>query len=88
MIPKSYEFALVALSPCCRLRFGRLARQIYDRVGLPVSRYLRTRWAADLAYLIMKPLEWLFYLALLMRIAMTPKHESIECIVHEGSTEK
>ncbi len=47
-------------------RFGRLARRIYDRVGLPVSRYLRRPWLADLTYLAMKPAEWLFALALLL----------------------
>ncbi|EYF07730.1 DUF6688 family protein [Chondromyces apiculatus] len=47
-------------------RFGRLARRVYDRVGLPVSRYLRPRWASDLVYLAMKPAEWCFYVALLL----------------------
>lgn len=47
-------------------RFGRLARRIYDRVGLPVSRYLRRPWLADLTYLAMKPAEWAFALALLL----------------------
>lgn len=47
-------------------RFGRLARRLYDRVGLPVSRYLRRPWLADLTYLAMKPAEWVFALALLL----------------------
>ena len=47
-------------------RFGRLARRIYDRVGLPISRLIRWRLASDLVYLAMKPAEWLFYLALLL----------------------
>jgi hypothetical protein len=47
-------------------RFGRLARRVYDRLGLPVSRYLRWRWLADFVYLAMKPAEWLFYVALLL----------------------
>ncbi|AKT40274.1 DUF6688 family protein [Chondromyces crocatus] len=47
-------------------RFGRMARRIYDRLGLPVSRYLRPRWASDLTYLAMKPAEWMFYVALLL----------------------
>ena len=46
-------------------RFGRLCRQTYDRVGLPVSRYLRRRWMADVVYVAMKPFEWCFYAALL-----------------------
>lgn len=47
-------------------RFGRLARRIYDRLGLPVSRYIKRRWLADLTYLAMKPAEWLFAIALLL----------------------
>lgn len=47
-------------------RFGRLARRVYDRLGLPVSRYIRRPWLADLTYLAMKPAEWLFAAALLL----------------------
>ncbi|HVY46257.1 MAG TPA: DUF6688 family protein, partial [Minicystis sp.] len=47
-------------------RFGRAARRAYDRVGLPVSRYLRRPWLADLTYLAMKPAEWCFAIALLL----------------------
>ncbi len=46
-------------------RFGRLCRRVYDRLGLPVSRYLRRRWMADAVYLAMKPFEWIFYATLL-----------------------
>lgn len=46
-------------------RFGRVARACYDRLALPICRYIRHRWLADLVYLGMKPAEWLFYLALL-----------------------
>jgi hypothetical protein len=47
-------------------RFGTLARRIYDRLGLPVSRWIRWRWLADLVYLAMKPAEWLFLVTLLL----------------------
>jgi hypothetical protein len=47
-------------------RCGRLARRLYDRLGLPVRRLIRSRVAADLVYLAMKPAEWLFYVALLL----------------------
>jgi hypothetical protein len=42
-------------------RFGRLARKIYDRFGLPISKYIQSRFWADLVYLAMKPAEWFFY---------------------------
>ncbi len=47
-------------------RFGRAARRLYDRLGLPVSALIRSRWVADAVYLAMKPAEWGFYLALLL----------------------
>ncbi len=46
-------------------RFGAWCRRVYDRYGLPVSRYLRRRWMADAVYVAMKPFEWCFYAALL-----------------------
>ncbi len=47
-------------------RFGAFARRAYDRLGLPVSRWICTRWMADLVYLAMKPAEWAFYLVLVL----------------------
>lgn len=47
-------------------RFARLARRVYDALGYPVSRHLKSRWTADLMFLAMKPAEWGFYLALLL----------------------
>jgi hypothetical protein len=47
-------------------RFGALARRVYDRLGWPVSRWIRSPWAADAVYLAMKPAEWSFYLVLLL----------------------
>ncbi|WP_437849886.1 DUF6688 family protein [Sorangium sp. So ce363] len=54
-------------------RFGRAARQLYDRMGLPVSRYIGAAWAADVIYLAMKPLEWAFYLTLLLLDPRAPE---------------
>ena len=41
-------------------RFHRAVRKFYDTYGYPISRNIRTPLAADIVYLIMKPLEWLF----------------------------
>jgi hypothetical protein len=46
-------------------RLGRTARTCYDRLAIPICRYIQPRWVASLVYLAMKPAEWLFYLALL-----------------------
>ncbi len=42
----------------------RLIRYVYDTYGYPISRHIKTALAADMVYLIMKPLEWLFLVAL------------------------
>ena len=40
--------------------FHRVVRKFYDRYGFPVARLIRSRYAADAEYILMKPLEWLF----------------------------
>lgn len=45
-------------------RFHRALRNFYDTYGYPVSRHIKTPFCADVIYLIMKPLEWLFVIVL------------------------
>lgn len=45
-------------------RFHRIVRQLYDHYGYPLSKRIRTPFAADLIYILMKPLEWIFLTAL------------------------
>ncbi|HEX4932368.1 MAG TPA: DUF6688 family protein, partial [Gemmatimonadaceae bacterium] len=47
-------------------RFGRWCRRAYDRLGLPVSRYITAPWMSDAVYVAMKPAEWVFYAFLLL----------------------
>jgi hypothetical protein len=56
---KSAEVALGALSPAGH----RLCRWVYDRLGPPLARRLRSPLVGDLAYLSLKPAEWLAVLA-------------------------
>ena len=53
-------------------RFHHFIRNIYDRYGLPLSRYIRTPIAADITYIAMKPLEYLFLFALYL-FDLTPE---------------
>ena len=39
-------------------------RSFNDKTGLPISRYIKTKTAADIVYFLMKPLEWLFLLVI------------------------
>lgn len=47
-------------------RFHRVIRKFYDDYGYPVSKHINTAFAADVVYLVMKPLEWLFVIVLYM----------------------
>lgn len=44
----------------------RRIRKFYDTYGYPVSRHITTQTRADIVYIIMKPLEWLFLAVLYM----------------------
>ncbi|MDE5696781.1 MAG: hypothetical protein K2I96_05130 [Lachnospiraceae bacterium] len=46
--------------------FHRAVRKFYDDYGYPISKHINTAFAADVVYLIMKPLEWVFVIALYM----------------------
>lgn len=61
-IANAFEDLLVELFP----RFGRLCRKVYDKVGLPISSLISNTWLSDFVYLLMKPLEWTFYLFLVL----------------------
>ena len=45
-------------------RLHRVLRAFYDRYGFPIARLIRSKWAADFVYFLMKPLEWLFVASL------------------------
>ncbi len=39
-------------------------RRLYDKYGLPLSKYINTPLLSDITYWLMKPLEWFFLLVL------------------------
>ncbi|MRG92799.1 DUF6688 domain-containing protein [Polyangium spumosum] len=54
-------------------RFGRLARRTYDLLARPICNHLRPAWVSDIVYLVMKPAEWAFYLALVLLDPRSPE---------------
>ena len=46
--------------------FHKLVRGIYDRYGFPVARLIKSKWIADIIYILMKPLEWIFLTVIYM----------------------
>ncbi len=45
-------------------RLHKRIRGAYDKYGFPVARLIRSRYIADLIYILMKPLEWFFLLVI------------------------
>lgn len=44
--------------------FHRFVRYVYDTCGFPIARLIRTKLAADIVYILMKPLEWMFLIVI------------------------
>lgn len=44
--------------------FHRAVRNFYDTYGYPISKWITNPWSADVVYLLMKPLECFFVIAL------------------------
>lgn len=60
LIANAFENILEQYTPT----FHKAIRNFYDRYGYPISRHINSKWSADIIYLIMKPLEWLFLVVL------------------------
>ena len=59
-IANAFEQVLEEKTP----RFHRFLRRNYDHYGYPFAKHIKKKWAMDLIYYLMKPLEWLFLLVL------------------------
>ncbi|MBE6760998.1 MAG: hypothetical protein E7551_01795 [Ruminococcaceae bacterium] len=42
----------------------KIIRNVYDKIGLPISKHITTKGRSNIVYFIMKPLEWLFVVVL------------------------
>ena len=59
-ILKCAELALLAAAP----RLHKILRAVYDATGKPLARRIQNPFFADMAYLVLKPFEWITVLAL------------------------
>lgn len=67
--------------------FHRIVRNTYDRYGYPIANHIRSTWASDIVWLLMKPAEWLFLAVLYLfdlkpenRIAVQYPHKPVPTI--------
>lgn len=54
-------------------RFHKGLRGFYDRYGYPIAKHIRSPYAADAVWLLMKPLEW-FFLTVLYLFDVHPEN--------------
>lgn len=47
-------------------KFHRVVRDFYDKYGFPVAKLIHSKYVADLIYILMKPLEWVFLFVIYM----------------------
>ena len=47
-------------------KFHYFVRYIYDKYGFPLAKHIHKAWQADITYILMKPLEWIFLFVLYM----------------------
>lgn len=59
-ISNAFEQILEERTP----RFHRAVRHFYDTCGFPVAKLIRSPFAADAVYVLMKPLEWIFLIVI------------------------
>lgn len=59
-VANAFEQLIMEKTP----RFHKAVRNFYDTYGYPISRHIRHAWTADVVYLLMKPLEWVFLIVL------------------------
>ena len=45
-------------------KFHHFIRHVYDKYGYPLSKHINTAIQADITYILMKPLEWIFLITL------------------------
>lgn len=59
-VANAFEELIMEKTP----RFHKAVRDFYDTYGYPISKHINSAVSADITYLIMKPLEWIFVLVL------------------------
>ena len=55
-VANAFEELLQQRSP----RIHKILRGAYDRYGYPIANHIRSPWASDAVWLLMKPAEWFF----------------------------
>ena len=60
LIANAFEDLIKERTP----KLHKIVRGIYDKTGLPISKYINTKHRSNIVYFVMKPFEWLFLVVL------------------------
>ena len=60
LIANAFENILEQYTP----KLHKIIRNFYDKYGYPLSKHINTKLSADIVYILMKPLEWIFLFVL------------------------
>ncbi|MFQ7001501.1 MAG: DUF6688 family protein [Clostridium sp.] len=60
LIANAFENVLEEYTP----KLHKIIRNFYDKYGYPLSKHINTKISADITYILMKPLEWIFLFVL------------------------
>ena len=60
LVANAFEDLLKEKTP----NFHKIVRGTYDKIGLPISKYINSKEKSNIVYILMKPLEWLFLIVL------------------------
>ena len=60
LVANAFENILEEYTP----KTHKFIRYIYDKYGYPLSKKINTKFSADITYIVMKPLEWMFLVVL------------------------
>ena len=60
MIANAFEQVLEERTP----NFHRIIRNFYDTYGFPIAKLIKSKTVADIVWIMMKPLEWMFLIVL------------------------
>lgn len=62
-------------------RLHKAIRRLYDRYGFDLAKRVKSKWAADLVWVLMKPLEWFFLLVIYLFV---PHPEDLIAMQYTG----
>lgn len=65
-------------------KLHKIIRRFYDNYGYPISKHITSQLRADVVYILMKPLEYLFLLVLYLFDAQPENRIAVQYSEYKG----